>query len=140
MAKEIDYRVPLNVADTWQRTLDHWEVQKVKTRIKRAEVAPDQSHGIMEIEQMPSFTSWGQNYVMEFTPVDQNTTAVHVRVWLNWGTGMQWMKPNDVLKKWAASVGAPHENIAKGGIACGVTVLTCSIVLIVVMILVTRYL
>ncbi len=86
-------------------TQEFWAGEKIKNTITDLRLAPDASSGTMAIDQSTSFTSWGQNYRMNFYRMDENATPVEVTVTMVYGGGAQWSKPNTVLKNWAEFVG-----------------------------------
>jgi len=134
IVKEIEYSVPLPLKESWQKTQEFWQVQK-KARIKQAEITAGNEKGVMEIIQNPSFTSFGQRYLMEFSTVNESITSVHVRIWLNWGSGLQWAKANTTLKDWARVVGTTYQNFAKRDIVVGIVVVTIAIIIVIIVFL-----
>lgn len=131
--KEIEYSVSLPIREAWQKTQEFWQVHKNKARIKQATISPGNENGVMEIIQKASFTSFGQRYLMEFSPINESTTSVHVRIWLNWGSGLQWAKANTTLKGWARVVGTTYQNFAKRDIVVGIVFLAIGIIIIIIL-------
>lgn len=60
----------------------------------------------IDVQRGMSITSYGEKYTMKFgyNPADE-TTYVSVEVALSFGYGMQWLKPQGVMKRWALELG-----------------------------------
>ena len=58
------------------------------------------------IQRDLSMMSYGETYTMKigYNPADK-TTYVSVEVALSFGYGMQWLKPQGVIKRWALELG-----------------------------------
>jgi hypothetical protein len=110
--KQADYIVLHPLGRLIQMTEEFWRIENTNATISEMRVAPDASSGTMSIEQATTFTSWGQNYRMDFARIDENSTSVTVSVNLVYGGGPQWSKPNTILKKWAEFVGTSPVKLA----------------------------
>lgn len=133
MARVVDYPVPIPINLAWQKTCDFWKTQEMAV-IRRE----DEPAGVLEIEQKISTSFYKMHYFMEFSPVNDGTTVVRVKIrldlggWLSWG-GAQWLIANTAFKQWAAMVDSPYQNIAKGGLVKYIA--SCAVTLLVILVL-----
>jgi len=68
----------------------------------------------IEIQKGISMTSYGEKYTMKFgyNPSDTKT-YVTVEVALSFGYGMQWLKPQGLIKRWALDLGTTPKKLQR---------------------------
>lgn len=98
------YTINLPLDDVWNRTLTFWA--NYKGRITEESSSSNNLLRNLIFKHKATFSSYGEIYRMNFgfNPKD-SYTYVSVEVSLAFGYGMQWLKPQGIMKNWAHSVG-----------------------------------
>ena len=98
------YAIKISLDEIWRKTLSFWERNGGK--IKDQYFISNQLYGRLEVKRDISAMSYGETYKMNFG-FSQNEliTYVSVEVSLAFGYGMQWLKPQKIMKNWALEIG-----------------------------------
>ena len=98
------YTLDLPLEEVLSRTHLYWANNggKINSQIK----SPNSLIYTLIIQRDISMMSYGETYTMKigYNP-DNTTTYVSVEVSLSFGYGMQWLKPQGVIKRWALELG-----------------------------------
>ncbi len=98
------YSLDLPLEEVLNRTHSFWANNsgKINSQIK----SPNSLIYTLIIQRYISMMSYGETYTMKigYNP-DNATTYVGVEVALSFGYGMQWLKPQGVIKRWALELG-----------------------------------
>jgi hypothetical protein len=98
------YVINLSLGEVWNKTFTFWEHNK--GIIQWESVSPNNLIRKLIINRGASMISWGEKYIMNFAynPKDIHT-YVSIEVSLAFGYGMQWLKPQGLMKQWALEMG-----------------------------------
>lgn len=98
------YSLEMSLEEVLNRTHSFWANNsgKINSQIK----SPNSLIYTLIIQRDISMMSYGETYTMKigYNP-DNATTYVSVEVALSFGYGMQWLKPQGVIKRWALELG-----------------------------------
>lgn len=98
------YKVNLPLENVLERTYRFWEENRGS--IIQKQQSNNKLLHKMTIKRDISAMSYGETYVMNIGYEPQETTTyVSVEVSLQFGYGMQWLKPQAIMKKWALEMG-----------------------------------
>jgi len=98
------YALDLPLEEVLNRTHLFWEHNGGK--INSQTMSPNSLLYTLIIKRGMSMRSYGEKYAMTFGyyPPDE-TTYVSIDVSLAFGSGMQWLKPQGIMKRWALALG-----------------------------------
>ena len=98
------YKINAPLEGVLERTLNFWRDNKGSI-IENQETENNLFH-MLKIKRDISAMSYGETYLMNigYNP-QETTTYVSVEVSLQFGYGMQWLKPQGIMKKWAVEMG-----------------------------------
>jgi len=98
------YALELPLEEVLNRTHSFWANNggKINSQTK----SPKSLLYNLIIKRDLSMMSYGETYTMKigYNPADE-TTYVSVEVALSFGYGMQWLKPQGIMKRWALELG-----------------------------------
>jgi len=98
------YSLEMSLEEVLSRTHSYWATNggKINSQTK----SPNSLIYTLIIQRDISMMSYGETYTMKigYNP-DNATTYVSVEVALSFGYGMQWLKPQGVIKRWALELG-----------------------------------
>ena len=98
------YSLEMSLEEVLNRTHLYWANNggKINSQIK----SPNSLLYTLIIQRDLSMMSYGEKYTMKIGHNPDNaTTYVSVEVALSFGYGMQWLKPQGVIKRWALELG-----------------------------------
>ncbi|MFX1277285.1 MAG: hypothetical protein ACFFBP_07320 [Promethearchaeota archaeon] len=100
------YIIPKPLDEVWNRTLFFWENNH--GNVKFEQYSKNGLFRSMIVKHNITAFSWGETYKMNFgfNPND-SMTYVSVEISLEFGYGLQWLKPQNLMKKWASKFGLP---------------------------------
>ncbi len=106
------YVISRALNDVWNDTLSFWGRNAGK--IKDQQFGSNDLFRTIVVKNDISMMSYGETYAMNFgfNPKD-SMTYVSVEVSLSFGYGMQWLKPQGTMKKWALEIGAPPMKLVR---------------------------
>jgi len=98
------YSLKMPLEDVLYRTQSFWATNSGK--INSQTKSPNSLLYTLLIQRDISMMSYGEKYTMKigYHPVNE-TTYVSVEVALSMGYGMQWLKPQGLMKRWALELG-----------------------------------
>ena len=98
------YSLKMPLEEVLDRTQSFWASNSGK--INSQTKAPNSLLYTLIVRRDISITSNGETYTIKigYNPADE-TTYVSVEVALSFGYGMQWLKPQGVMKRWALELG-----------------------------------
>ena len=98
------YTLDLPLEEVLNRTHYFWTNNSGK--INSQTKSPNSLIYTINIQRDISMVSYGEKYIMKigFNPSNA-TTYVSIDVALSFGYGMQWLKPQGIMKRWAIEVG-----------------------------------
>ncbi|MHA1508661.1 MAG: zinc-ribbon domain-containing protein [Promethearchaeota archaeon] len=98
------YSLKMPLEEVLSRTHLYWANNSGK--INSQTKSPNSLIYTLIIQRDLSMMSYGETYTMKigYSPTDE-TTYVSVEVALSFGYGMQWLKPQGVIKRWALELG-----------------------------------
>jgi len=98
------YKINLPLENVLERTLNFWKENRGS--ILQKQQSDNNLFYHMTIKRDISAMSYGETYIMNigYNPQDANT-YVSIEVSLQFGYGMQWLKPQSIMKKWALEMG-----------------------------------
>ncbi len=98
------YSLEMSLEEVLNRTHSFWANNSGK--INSQTKSPNSLIYTLIIQRDISMMSYGETYTMKigYNP-DNATTYVSVEVSLSFGYGMQWLKPQGVIKRWALELG-----------------------------------
>jgi len=98
------YSLKMPLEEVLNRTQSFWATNSGK--ITSQTKSPNSLIYTLLIQRDISMMSYGEKYTMKigFNPVEE-TTYVSVEVALSMGYGMQWLKPQGLMKRWALELG-----------------------------------
>ncbi len=98
------YVISLSLDEVWKRTISFWERNGGK--INDQDFASNGLFRRLELKRDISAMSYGETYIMNFGfRQNESITYVSVEVSLAFGYGMQWLKPQKIMKNWALEIG-----------------------------------
>lgn len=99
------YTLELPLEEVLNRTHYFWANNSGK--INSQTKSPNSLIYTLSIQRDISMMSYGEKYTMKigYNPANK-TTYVSVDVALSFGYGMQWLKPQGIMKRWAIELGA----------------------------------
>ncbi len=98
------YTLKMSLEDVLYRTQSFWATNS--GNITNQTKSPNSLLYTLLIRRNISMMSYGETYTMRigYNTVDE-TTYVSVEVALSMGYGMQWLKPQGLMKRWALELG-----------------------------------
>lgn len=106
------YEIKLSLDEIWKRTLSFWE--RNGGHIKDQHYASNGLYGLLEVKRDISAMSYGETYRMNFGfRQTESMTYVSVEVSLAFGYGMQWLKPQKIMKNWALEIGTTPQKLTR---------------------------
>ncbi len=98
------YKVNLPLENVLERTLNFWKENRGS--ITQKQQSENNLFYNLVIKRDISAMSYGETYIMNigYNP-QEAVTYVSVEVSLQFGYGMQWLKPQGIMKKWALEIG-----------------------------------
>ena len=98
------YTLKLPLEEVLNRTHSFWATNS--GNINSQTISPNKLIATLIIKRDMSMMSYGETYTMKigYNPADE-TTYVSVEVSLSFGYGMQWLKPQGIMKQWALELG-----------------------------------
>ena len=136
MTKVFDYIIDLKPEESWEKTLQFWNLRKGRIRyhIRDNYFFVDRGMSLSGC----SACSYGEKYQMKFFIVgnEPDKTQVTVNVRLKFGSGAQWKIASNLMKEWALFVGTvPQEFGQKWFIITKALFWVWSIIIIIVIII-----
>ena len=100
------YTLEMPLEEVLGRTHSFWATNGGK--INSQTTSPNKLIYTLNIKRDISMMSYGETYTMKigYNP-DNETTYVSVEISLSFGYGMQWLKPQGIMKQWALALGTP---------------------------------
>jgi hypothetical protein len=98
------YKINAPLEGVLQRTLNFWRDNRGS--IVEKQESENKLFYLLRIKRDISAMSYGETYLMNIGYNSQEAmTYVSVEVNLQFGYGMQWLKPQGIMKKWAIEMG-----------------------------------
>lgn len=109
------FKLPKALEEIYHPTLKFWIENRGK--VIEEKISPDNQIKVLKIQRGMSFTSNGEQYVMNFKYNEyEDYTYVAIEVNLSSGYGIQWLNPLKLIKQWARQINYNGEvNLVRKG-------------------------
>jgi len=94
------YVINSNIDEVWNGTLHFWQLNRGK--ILDQYISENQLYRKLIVRHGMTLGSFGETYkiILGYHPYE-NITFVAVEIKLMFGTGLQWLKPVELMKRWS---------------------------------------